>query len=29
MEYKGAERKNWSPFGAQFGEEFGEVVRRN
>jgi hypothetical protein len=26
MEYEGAKRTIWSLFGAQFGEEFGEVV---
>jgi hypothetical protein len=25
-EYRGAKRTIWSLFGAQFGEEFGEVV---
>jgi hypothetical protein len=27
MEYRGQQRHFWSPFGAQFGEEFGEVLR--
>jgi hypothetical protein len=26
MEYGGAKRTIWSLFGAQFGEEFGEVL---
>jgi hypothetical protein len=26
MEYSGAHRRIWSPWGAQFGEEFGEVL---
>jgi hypothetical protein len=26
---RGAERTFWSPFGAQFGREFGEVRRRD
>jgi hypothetical protein len=25
-EYGGAEKTNWSLFGAQFGEEFGDVL---
>jgi hypothetical protein len=27
MEYGGAKRTIWSLFGAQFGEEFGEVLK--
>jgi hypothetical protein len=26
MEYRGAYRSIWSPCGAQFGEEFGEIL---
>jgi hypothetical protein len=27
MEYRGAYRTIWSPYGAQFGGEFGEVYK--
>ena len=29
MEYRGAERRNRSLFGTQFGEEFGEVYSQS
>jgi hypothetical protein len=29
MEYEGIQGRFWSAFGAQFGEEFGEVLRRD